>query len=148
VFDDAAWADDMSRATEAARTVAQNACEEFEADGVRVGELRACDSEGPAGTQLQTCVKVYLPAPVGPHGMVFEIVCEASSRLGLTYVGSGCDTRRSSHGSRRSTRSHTDGSTGRQSADPPDYERNSSANSASIRDRRMDRRRASASSRV
>lgn len=89
VFDDEAWAEDMNRATDAGRMAAQAARQEFESRGAPIGELQACDPEGPGGTQLEHCVKVYVPAPAGPHGMVFEIVRDANDRLGLAYVAFG-----------------------------------------------------------
>jgi hypothetical protein len=59
---------------------------DYEAGGVLVGALRACDPEGPGGTALESCVKVYLPAPAGPHGMVFRIARQRGGRLGLAYL--------------------------------------------------------------
>ncbi len=64
----------MRRASAAGRTVAGAGRREFEARGVPINQLKPCDAEGSDGTQLPNCVKVYLPAPDGPHGMVFEIV--------------------------------------------------------------------------
>lgn len=61
---------------------------EFEANGVPIPQLKACEPEGPGGTQLPHCVKVYLPAPDGPHGMVFEIE-RISGRLRLLYAAFG-----------------------------------------------------------
>jgi hypothetical protein len=73
VFDDAFWLDDLARTDTPGRRVAEDARRQFEADGVPVAELRACDAEGRDGTRLPGCVKVYLPLPYGEHGMVFEI---------------------------------------------------------------------------
>jgi hypothetical protein len=73
VFDDTAWAEDLLRASATARRVATEARGEFEIRGVPIAQLKACEPEGPAGTRLPHCVEVYLPAPDGPHGMVFEI---------------------------------------------------------------------------
>jgi hypothetical protein len=58
VFDDAAWAEDMRRATVAGRRIAMAGRAAYESTGVPIGELRACDPEGPGGTQLERCVKV------------------------------------------------------------------------------------------
>lgn len=88
VFDEAAWAEDLLRASATARRVATEARDQFEANGVPIAQLKACEPEGPAGTRLQHCVKVYLPAPDGPHGMVFEIE-RISSRLALLYAAFG-----------------------------------------------------------
>jgi hypothetical protein len=78
----------MARATVAAREVAAAARENFETAGVPFDQLKPCHPEGPAGTALDHCVKVYLPAPAGPHGMVFEIV-RIRGRLRLIYAAFG-----------------------------------------------------------
>lgn len=88
-FDDAAWVEDMTRATTAGRRVAMAARAEYESSGVPFDELRACDPEGPGGTQLKRCVKVYVPAPVGSHGMVLQIGRERGGSLGLAYLAFG-----------------------------------------------------------
>jgi hypothetical protein len=53
--------------------VARAARKEYEASGVPVADLLACDEEGPDGTALPHCVKVRLPSPNGKFGMVFRI---------------------------------------------------------------------------
>lgn len=73
LFDDAAFAEDLRRASDAGEAVALAARREFEGEGVPVGSLLACDEEGPDGTALQHCVKLRLPAPDGKFGMVFRI---------------------------------------------------------------------------
>lgn len=88
VFDEAAWAADLLRASASARRVATEARDQFETNGVPIDQLKACDPEGAAGTHLPRCVKVYLPAPDGPHGMVFEIE-RISGRLRLLYAAFG-----------------------------------------------------------
>jgi hypothetical protein len=88
VFDDAAWAEDMLRASAGARAVAEDARGAFKENGVPIDQLRACAAEGTDGTALPHCVKVYLPASAGPHGMVFEID-RVAGRLCLLYVGLG-----------------------------------------------------------
>lgn len=64
----------MLGASAAARAVAADARREFEQRGIAIEQLKPCDPEGSDGTQLPNCVKVYLPASDGPHGMVFEVV--------------------------------------------------------------------------
>lgn len=88
VFDEAAWAEDLLRASPTARRVAGEAPDRFETNGVSIAQLKACEPEGPAGTRLPHCVKVYLPAPDGPHRMVFEIE-RISDRLRLLYAAFG-----------------------------------------------------------
>ena len=88
VFDDAAWTEDLLRASGTARRVATEARGEFETNGVLIAQLKACEPEGPGGTRLPHCVKVYLPVPDGPHGMVFEID-RISGQLRLLYTAFG-----------------------------------------------------------
>ena len=88
VFDEAAWAADLLRASATGRPVATAARNEFETNGVPIEHLNACEPEGPAGTRLPHCVKGYLPAPDGPHGMVLEIE-RISGRLRLLYAAFG-----------------------------------------------------------
>jgi len=88
VFDDAAWDEDLRRASEAAVSTARAARTEFEARGVIIDRLKACSPEGDDATELLGCLKVYLPAPDGPHGMVFEIVrIDGRSRLLFAAFG-------------------------------------------------------------
>ncbi len=88
-FDAVAWADDMARASAAGLRVAEAARKEFEESGVPIDQLKRCDAEGTDGTQLDHCVKVYLPAPVGPHGMVLRIARQPDGRLSLAYAAFG-----------------------------------------------------------
>jgi len=87
-FDPGAWSEDMARASAAAREVALVARKDFETAGVPIDRVKPCDPEGAGGTALDHCVKVYLPAPAGPHGMVFEIV-RIRGRLRLIYAAFG-----------------------------------------------------------
>jgi hypothetical protein len=52
---------------------AEHARETFEQNGVTTDQLKACAADGPDGTELPHCVKVYVPLPDRPHAMVFEI---------------------------------------------------------------------------
>lgn len=73
LFDDAAFAEDLRRTSDAGEKVARAARKEFEGEGIPVGSLLACDEEGPDGTALRHCVKLRLPPPNGKFGMVFRI---------------------------------------------------------------------------
>lgn len=79
LFDDAAFAEDLRRTSNAGEEVAHAARREFERDGVSVGNLLACDEEGPDGTVLRHCLKLRLPPPDGKFGMVFRIESSPSS---------------------------------------------------------------------
>ncbi len=73
LFDDAALAEDLNRASDAGKEVALGAREEYEQDGVPIDDLLACEEEGPDGTALRHCMKLRLPPPDGKFGMVFRI---------------------------------------------------------------------------
>jgi len=88
LFDDAAFAEDLRRTSDAGREVALAARQEFEAQGVPVASLLACDAEGPEGTALRHCMKLRLPPPDGKFGMVFRIELW-DGRSGLVFAGFG-----------------------------------------------------------
>jgi len=73
LFDDAAFAEDLRRTSNAGEEVAHAARTEFEGEGIPVENLLACDEEGPDGTALRHCVKLRLPPPDGKFGMVFRV---------------------------------------------------------------------------
>lgn len=56
LFDDAAFAEDLGRASDAGQKVARATRSEYEQNGVPVDVLLACDEEGADGTQLMNCV--------------------------------------------------------------------------------------------
>lgn len=78
-FPSGVWAADVEQrygASSRARRVADESRRRFEAEGVPEAELQACEADGPRGTQLGGCLKVYLPlGPRDPRerpfGMVF-----------------------------------------------------------------------------
>lgn len=53
-----------------------------------VEHLLACDEEGPDGTTLANCMKIYLPRPAGKFGMVFRIELHEGKSL-LAYAAFG-----------------------------------------------------------
>src|SRR5690349_12446746 len=63
VFDDRLWSQDLTRTSTRGRSVAISARHQYERRGCLVSSLRRCDEEGPDGTRLPGCVKVYLPPP-------------------------------------------------------------------------------------
>lgn len=88
LFDDAAFELDLRRAGEAGRATAEPVREELERQGCATEWLLACAAEGPDGTELLDCVKVYLPRPRGRFGMVFRIE-RREGRLVLVYIAFG-----------------------------------------------------------
>ncbi|HSK49769.1 MAG TPA: hypothetical protein VK889_04650 [Solirubrobacterales bacterium] len=88
LFDDAAFAEDLNRASELGRGVALAARTDYEQNGVPTAHLLACEDEGSEGTALANCVKIRLPRPDGKFGMVFRIERKAGKLL-LAYVAFG-----------------------------------------------------------
>lgn len=88
LFDDALFAEDMKRASDTGREVALAARAEYERYGVPLDDLLACEEEGPEGTALAHCMKIYLPRPVGKFGMVFRIALR-EGRAQLVYAAFG-----------------------------------------------------------
>jgi hypothetical protein len=88
LFDDAAFAEDLGRASDAGEEVALAARKEFEVEGVPIENLLACDEEGPEGTALQHCLKLRLPPPDGKFGMVFRIEKREETSV-LVYAAFG-----------------------------------------------------------
>ncbi|HET7455074.1 MAG TPA: hypothetical protein VFJ76_06105 [Solirubrobacterales bacterium] len=88
LFDDAAFAEDLRRTSDAGERVARAARREFEGEGVPVESLLACGEEGPDGTELRYCVKLRLPPPNGKFGMVFRIE-QQKGRSVLVYAAFG-----------------------------------------------------------
>lgn len=86
-FDSDAWDKDIARAGNNGRAAAETARDRYKRDGVPVEELRQVQNEGPDGTILPNCVKVYLPPPFGRFGMVFEVV--RAEELRLEYIAFG-----------------------------------------------------------
>jgi hypothetical protein len=87
-FDAEAFLEDMARATSVGQSAAESARREYEASGVPRSELRPCDPEGRDGTALPQCLKIYLPPPAGPFGMVFKFVI-ADDGPRLDYLAFG-----------------------------------------------------------
>jgi hypothetical protein len=100
VFDDGAFSKDLERASKVAAEVARTARARYERDGVPADQLRKCETEGNDGTSLPCCLKVYLPTPAGPFGMVFQLVAQQGN-VRLRYVAFG--VRHHPHGSNAPT---------------------------------------------
>jgi hypothetical protein len=88
VFDDHFWWSDLSSTSARGREVATTTRRTYERAGCPVAALRRCDDLGSDGTQLAGCVKVYLPPPAGPFGMVPRIVRSGTAtKLALLAFG-------------------------------------------------------------
>jgi hypothetical protein len=88
-FDDLAWQSDLSKATGSARRIGEETRSRLEREGQAVNALFACDEEARDGTKLPGCVKVYLPPPGGPLGLVFRIAKSKDGHFYLDHLAFG-----------------------------------------------------------
>ncbi|HEX3174781.1 MAG TPA: hypothetical protein VHQ43_11260 [Solirubrobacterales bacterium] len=88
LFDDVLIAEDIERASNTGREVALASRAEYERNGVPLNDLLPCEEEGPDGTVLAHCMKIYLPRPVGKFGMVFRIALR-EGKAQLVYAAFG-----------------------------------------------------------
>jgi hypothetical protein len=87
-FDGDAFAEDLAHATPAGRDVALRARARLEREGLAAEECRRCLAEGPEGTALTGCAKLYLPHPVGRWGLVLRLA-RAGEQLVLYHLAFG-----------------------------------------------------------
>lgn len=90
VFDEVLWAEDLERASAAARETAHQTRQRLECDGQAVAELLALRPDGPLG--LPNCAKVYLPPPKGKWGVVLRFAMDGAASTWSTWP-SACATR-------------------------------------------------------
>jgi hypothetical protein len=88
VFTDDAFDEHLARTSNSGRATAEAARRRYERDGVPVEQLRHVRDEGPDGTSLPNCLKVYLPPPDGRFGMVFKLVIDETGAW-LRYLAFG-----------------------------------------------------------
>lgn len=73
LFDAEAFDEDVAHATVAGEEVARAARHQLERAGVAAQDCKPCLAEGPEGTALPGCVKLYLPPPAGQWGLVLRL---------------------------------------------------------------------------
>jgi hypothetical protein len=88
-FYELAWQEDLRRATGSAKRIAEETRSRLEREGQAIDALFACDAEARDGTRLPGCMKVYLPPPGGPLGLVFEIAKSKDDHLYLAHLAFG-----------------------------------------------------------
>ncbi len=69
--DERALADDLARASDAAKAAIEPMVQHLRTDGAPAAWLKRCDAEARDGTRLPGCVKLYVPQPAGQWGAVF-----------------------------------------------------------------------------
>ena len=88
-FDELAWQEDLRRATGSAKRIGEETPSRLEREGQAIDALFACDEEARDGTSLPGCVKVYIPPPGGPLGLVFRLAKGKDRRLYLDHLAFG-----------------------------------------------------------
>jgi hypothetical protein len=88
-FDELAWHEDLRQATGSARRIGEETRSRLEREGQAIDALFACDEEARDGTSLPGCVKVYIPPPGGPLGLVFRLAKGKDGRLYLDHLAFG-----------------------------------------------------------
>ncbi len=71
-FNDALFASDIDHCRPEGQDIAQSAREQLERDGISQSLLMSCGGEHRDGTDLPGMVKLYLPMPYGPWGLVLQ----------------------------------------------------------------------------
>jgi hypothetical protein len=92
-FDETVWREAVRGFSGEAARVAAAARSRTEAEGVALAELRPCDAEGPDGTTLAGCAKLYLPvgdAPPSQRPFAFVLqLARAQDELVWVFVAFG-----------------------------------------------------------
>jgi hypothetical protein len=88
-LDELAWQEDLRIASRSARRIASETRARLEREGQSIDALFACDADARDGTSLPGCVKVYLPPPGGPLGLVYRLARNKQGRLYLDHLAFG-----------------------------------------------------------
>ena len=81
VFDDALWEEDLAHSTTAGRDAATRARRLLERNGAPIEQLHPCQPEGRDGSRLPGCLKLYIPPPTGPWGIVLRLAKDQHGTL-------------------------------------------------------------------
>jgi hypothetical protein len=87
-FDDRIFGEDLAYTSVTGIAVARLTRHRYESQGIPVAELRITEQRGPHGAVLPRCLKVYLPPPDGPFGMVFRLMVDGDGAH-LQYLAFG-----------------------------------------------------------
>ncbi len=89
-FDEEAMAKDLARLSESAGEALVALREEVEKlGGLPQSRLKACEDGARDGTNLEGCVKTYVPWPDGRFGAVFVVVSHPERPMGLRAIAFG-----------------------------------------------------------
>jgi hypothetical protein len=82
-------AEDADHSSPRGRFAMREAVRELQRDGIAKSRLKACEAQGRDGTSLAGCAKTYLPPPIGPWGMVFQLRMDDEQRPFLACLAFG-----------------------------------------------------------
>lgn len=93
-FQDAVWREAVRGFSGRPFDVAMRGRTAIEKGGVTLADLLPCDAEGPDGTRLAGCAKLYLPATGGPpserpFAFVLQLARDANNGLVWIFVAFG-----------------------------------------------------------
>jgi hypothetical protein len=89
-FDEHAIAEDLHHLPGAARVALDAFRRELDRnDGLPILRVRRCDPEGRDGTNLDGCLKTYVPWPTGRYGLVFLPAEHPTRPLALYAIAFG-----------------------------------------------------------
>jgi hypothetical protein len=88
IFDEHIFQEDLAYTNVTGIAVARLTRHRYESQGIPVAELRLTEAKGPHGAILPQCLKVYLPPPDGPFGMVFRLMVDDTGAH-LQYLAFG-----------------------------------------------------------
>ncbi len=89
-FDEEAVAEDLARLSKGAGEALVGFRSEVERlGGLPRSRLKACEDDAQDGTNLEGCVKTYVPWPDGRFGAVFVAVSHPERPLGLRAIAFG-----------------------------------------------------------
>lgn len=87
-FNEARFAEDLARCRAEGQQIGRRARIELERDGAPQHLLTSCGAEHRDGTDLRGMVKLYLPLPYGPWGLVLQGATDATG-LHLLVIAFG-----------------------------------------------------------
>jgi len=93
-FDEAVWREAVRGFSGLALQIATSTRATAEEQGVALADVLPCEADGPDGTQLAGCAKLYLPlidAPPSqrPFAFVLQLAREADGALAWVFVAFG-----------------------------------------------------------
>jgi hypothetical protein len=89
VFGEHIFQEDLAYTNVTGIAVARLTRQRYESKGIPVAELRLTEAKGPHAAVLPRCLKVYLPPPDGPFGMVFRLMIDGEGHAHLQYLAFG-----------------------------------------------------------